>query len=157
VTINPELADIVPWKNRQLATEKLSRASSMALLFTGIGITLIIFLFLVFQFILTNTLSRNLQKVREETDQATNTLILGAYQALQSDSIKHMVRIQEMLDELGKIDGTLVKYQVENGQVLWEVLMPQTYVNTPSGTIKGEVVVTNTKEPDGRVRVRGTR
>lgn len=157
VTINPELADIVPWKNRQLNTEKLSRAAAMSLLYTGIGITLLILLFLVFQFILTNTMSRNLAQVRAQTDQATNTLILGAYQALQSDSIKHMVRVQEMLDELGKVDGTLVKYETAGSSATWEVLVPPQYVNAPNGTIKGEVVVTNTKEADGRVRVRGSK
>lgn len=153
VTINPELADIVPWKNRMLRTEKLSRASAMALLYVGIGVCLIIFLFLIFQFILTNTVVRDLDKAKQETQRASQELMVNAYNALQSDSIKHMVRIHEMLSELEKIDGTLVKYNVEKGKVTWDVLVPPAY-GQGVGTIKGQVQPG--LEPDGRVRIRGT-
>ncbi len=152
VTINPEFADVIPWRNRQLYTEKLSRAASMALLYVGIGINLLILLFLVFQFILTNTLARDLAKVQAETQRASQALMVSAYDALQSDSIKHMVRIQEMLDELGKIDGTLVKYQVEGKSLTWEVLVPPAY-GQGVGTIQGQVMPG--LEPDGRVRLKG--
>ena len=152
VTINPELADVVPWKNRMLRTEKLSRAASMLLLYVGIAISIILFLFLVFQFILTNTMSRDLEKVKTETERASQQLMVSAYDALQSAAIKHMVRIQEMLDELAKVDGTLVKYNVEGGQVTWEVLIPPAFVQSlPS--IKGQVQPGS--EPDGRVRMKG--
>ena len=79
--------------------------------------------------------------------------MVNAYNALQSDSIKHMVRIHEMLAELEKIDGTLVKYNVENGKVTWEVLVPPAY-GQGVGTIKGQVQPG--LEPDGRVRIRGS-
>jgi len=153
VTINPELAEVVPWKNRMLRTEKLSRAASMALLYVGIGINLIIFLFLIFQFILTNTVVSDLDEVKKQTEKASQDLMLGAYNALQSDSIKHMVRIQEMLAELQKIDGTLVKYNVEGPQLNWEVLVPPAY-GQGVGTIKGQVQPG--LEKDGRVRIKGT-
>jgi len=153
VTINPELADIVPWKNRMLYTEKLSRAASMLLLYIGVGATLLIFLFLIFQFILTNTMSRDLAKVKTETERASQQLMVNAYNALQSDAIKHMVRIQEILDELEKIDGTLVKYNVEGGTATWEVLLPPAY-GQGVGTIKGQVKPGI--EADGRVRMTGT-
>ena len=39
----------------------------MALLYVGIGVCLVIFLFLIFQFILTNTVVRDLDKVKQET------------------------------------------------------------------------------------------
>jgi len=152
VTINPELADVVPWKNRMLRTEQLSRAAAMLLLYIGVGATLLIFLFLIFQFILTNTMSRDLAKVKAETERASQQLMVNAYNALQSDSIKHMVRIQEMLDELEKIDGTLVKYNVEGGSVTWEVLLPPAY-GQGVGTIKGQVKPG--LEKDGRVRMTG--
>lgn len=152
VTINPELADIIPWKNRMLRTEKLSRAASMLLLLVGIGINLLIFLFLIFQFILTNTTISALDKVKADSNLASQQLMVNAYNALQSDSIKHMVRIQEMLDELAKIDGTLVKYDVVGKDVTWEVLVPPAY-GQGVGSIKGEV------QPgigaDGRVRIKG--
>lgn len=154
VTINPELAEVVPWRNRQLNTEKLSRAASMTLLYVGVGVNLLILLFLIFQFILTNTLSRNLAKVKTETERASQTLMISAYDALQSDSIRHMVRIQEMLDELAKIDGTLVKYQVEGKTLTWEVLVPPAYgqgVGTIVGTVKPGL------EVDGRVRLQGNK
>lgn len=153
VTINPDLADIVPWKNRMLRTEKLSRAASMSLLYVGVGITLILFLFLIFQFIITNTMGRDLDKVKLQTQQASQKLMIDAYNALQSDSIKHMVRIQEMLDELAKIDGTLVKYNVEGGAASWEVLLPPAY-GQGVGSIKGQVQPG--LEADGRVRMKGT-
>lgn len=153
VTINPELADIVPWKNRMLRTEKLSRASAMALLYVGIGVCLVIFLFLIFQFILTNTVVRDLDKAKQETQRASQELMVNAYNALQSDSIKHMVRIHEMLAELEKIDGTLVKYNVEKGKVTWDVLVPPAY-GQGVGSIKGQVQPG--LEPDGRVRIRGS-
>lgn len=152
-TINPELADVVPWRNRMLRTEKLSRAASMLLLYIGLGTNLLIFLFLVFQFILTNTVVRDLDKAKADTQMASQQLMVNAYNALQSESIKHMVRIQEMLDELEKIDGTLVKYKVEGGRVQWEVLVPPAY-GQGVGTIKGQVQPG--LEADGRVRIRGT-
>lgn len=154
VTINPELADIVPWKNQMLRTEKLSRAAAMALLYVGIGINLILFLFLAFQFIVTNTMSRDLAKVHSETERASQKLMIDSYNALQSDSIKHMVRIQEMLDELAKVDGTLVKYDVQGGNLAWEVILPPAY-GQGVGTIQGQVQPG--LEPDGRVRMKGTR
>lgn len=159
VTINPDLADIVPWKNRQLRTEKLSRAAAMALLYVGIGVNLLILLFLIFQFILTNTVVHDLDKAKADTQLASSTLMKQAYNALQSDSIKHMVRIQEMLDELEKMDGTLVKYNVENGQVSWIILIPPAYAATMvdpkyQGTIKGGQVQPGI-ESDGRVRITG--
>ena len=153
VTINPELAEVVPWKSRMLRTEKLSRAAAMSLLFVGIGINLLIFLFLIFQFILTNTVVNDLDKVKADTQKASQDLMLGAYDALQSDSIKHLVRIQEMLGELQKINGTLVKYNVEGGKLNWEVLLPPAY-GQGVGTIKGQVQPG--LEKDGRVRLKGT-
>jgi hypothetical protein len=125
----------------------------MLLLYIGIGINLILFLFLVFQFILTNTMNRDLDKVRLETESASQKLMIQAYNALQSDSIKHMVRIQEMLDELSKVDGTLVKYNVEGKAVTWEVLVPPAY-GQGVGTIQGQVQPG--LETDGRVRIKGT-
>lgn len=154
VTINPDLADIVPWKNRQLRTEKLSRAASMTLLYVGIALNLLIFLFLIFQFILSNTVIHDLDKAKQDTQIASQQLMVNAYNALQSESIKHMVRIQELLDELAKIDGTLVKYNVEGGKVTWEVLVPPAY-GQGVGTVQGQVQPG--LEPDGRVRIKGTK
>lgn len=125
----------------------------MSLLYVGIAINLVMFLFLIFQFILTNTVVHDLDEVKAKTDKASQDLMIGAYNALQSESIKHMVRIQEMLAELQKIDGTLVKYSVDGGKVSWEVLVPPAY-GQGVGTIKGQVQPG--LEKDGRVRIKGT-
>lgn len=152
VTINPEIAQPVPWKNRMLKTEKLSRATARMFLIVGILINIIILSFLVFQYILTNTVERDLAQVKSETERTSQNLMIEAYNALQSDSIKHMVRIQELLDELKTIDGTLVKYEVNGKKVTWEVLVPQAY-GRGVGTIRGEAQ--KGIEKDGRVRIRG--
>src|SRR5688572_14545100 len=68
VTINADAAEPIPWKNRFLRTELLSRAAARMLLVVGIAINLLIFAFLVFQFIFTNTIERNLNKVKKQTD-----------------------------------------------------------------------------------------
>lgn len=154
VTINPEMADPVPWKNRALMTEKLSRATARTLLLIGIFANLLVVSFLIFQFALTNTVKRDLDKVKMETERASQQLMNEAYNALQSDSIKHMVRIQELLDELRTIDGTLIKYEVVGKKLNWEVLVPPAY-EQGVGSIKGKVQLGI--EKDGRVRLKGTK
>jgi hypothetical protein len=154
VTVNPEMANKVPWKNRALHTEKLSRGAARMLLIVGIVINLLILSFLVFQYVLANTVERDLDKVKVATDRASQDLMLEAYNALQSDSIKHMVRIQELLDELRTIDGTLVKYEVEGKNRKWEVLVPQAY-GQGVGSVTGQVQPG--LEKDGRVRIKGTK
>ena len=154
VTINADMAEKVRWKNRSLMTEKLARATARTLLMVGIMVTLVISSFLVFQYVLTNTVQRDLAKVKAETERVSQNLMLEAYNALQSDSIKHMVRIQELLDELRTVDGTLVKYEVQGKKRSWEVLVPPAY-GQGVGSIKGQVQPGI--EKDGRVRITGTR
>lgn len=154
VTVNPEMADQVPWKNRAIMTEKLSRASARMLLIVGILLNLVIFAFLVGQYVLTNTVQRDLAKVKTESQRVSQQLMIEAYNALKSDSIKHMVRIQELLDELRKIDGTLVKYEVQGSKVHWEALVPQGF-SGGVGSVKGKVQPGI--EEDGRIRIIGTK
>jgi len=154
VTINPEMADVVPWHNRTLKTEKLSRAAARSLLMVGIVINVVIFAFLVFQYILVNTVKRDLNNAKTETQRASQQLMVNAYNALQSDTIKHMVRIQELLDELQKINGTLVKYEVNGNKVSWEALVPPAFQDK---TIAGARVDSIKIESDGRVRVKGNK
>ncbi|MEM9468897.1 MAG: hypothetical protein AAF988_01925 [Pseudomonadota bacterium] len=154
VTVNPEVADITPWKNKMLNTEKLSRATAKTLLLTGILLALVIFVFLVFQYLLTNFVQRDLAKVEQETQRTSQQLMMKAFDALQSDTIKHMVRVQELLDELKKIDGTLVKYKVDGSKVTWEALVPQGLEK--SGAMRGTTVL-GLEEGDKRIRVQGTR
>lgn len=154
VTINPDVSEQVRWINRMLKTEKLSRATSRTLLHVGIFFNVLIFSFLVFQFFLTNTVERDLRKVKDDTNRVSQQLMVQAYNALQSDSIKHMVRVQEILDDLREIDGTLVKYEVKGKSLRWEAVVPQPY-GKGVGSLKN--VRPGQLEKDGRVRIIGTK
>lgn len=154
VTINSDMADKVPWLNRSLMTEKLARASAKVLLLSGLLAIFITASFLIFQYFLTNMVNRDLAKVRADTDRASQSLMVEAFNALQSDAIKHMIRVQQLLDELRKIDGTLVKYEVTGKKLTWEVLVPQAY-GQGIGSVQGKPLPGI--EPDGRVRIQGVR
>jgi hypothetical protein len=154
VTVNPEVAEIVPWRNRALRTEKLSRAAANTLLYAGLLINVVAILFLIFQYVLTGMTQRDLLSVKQASDRAAEELMVNAYNALQSDTIKHMVRIQELLDALQQIDGTLVKYEVNKGKVEWQALVPPSFKEC-AGDLKGCEVVG--LEKDGRVRIKGKR
>lgn len=154
VTINTETAQPVSWRNRQLNSERLARSGAKLLLLIGIGLNLLIFSILAFQFILANTLERDLSVAREETERASSQLMISAYDALQSDVIRHFVRVQQLLDELGPINGTLVKYDVNGQTVVWEAYVPQAY-GRGVGTVQGEVLPGIA--PDGRVKIRGNK
>ncbi len=156
VTINPEVADIVPWRNRMLNTEKLSRATARMLVLSGVFVGLVAVLVLVFNYIAINMIQSDLAKVKMETEKASSDLMMKAYNAMQSDTIKHMVRIQEILDGLAKLDGTLVRYQIKDGSVEWIALVPPAYVQAVVQKFKARVDETK-KEKDGRIRVMGTR
>jgi hypothetical protein len=155
VTLNPDVAQIVPWKNRQLKSELLGRAMARTLLFIGLGINFLAILILIFQVLATNFIRRDLASVHRQTEEASNQLVMDAYKALQSDAIRHMVRIQELLDALTKIDGTLVKYEVDKGKVNWEALVPASF-GSCTGDLAGCKVQPGL-EPDGRVRIKGTK
>lgn len=150
VTINAEVADLVPWQNRNLKSEKLARATARTLTFIGIAITLAAVGMIFFQYIYLNVVRANLNEVRMKTDQASMKLIEQGYAALQSDTIRHMVRIQEILDDLAKVDGTLVRYEVTGNSVEWEALIPQAFAKN-FGTPQEKL------EKDGRVRVTANR
>lgn len=149
VTINPEVADIVPWRNKALKTEKLARATARMLLLSGMLVALIATAILMLNFISVNLIQRNLEKVKVQSEAASNELMLKAHNAMQSDTIKHMVRIQELLDSLAAKDGTLVRYEVKGGKVEWEALIPPAFAadfGQPLGL-----------EKDGRVRVKSNK
>ena len=150
VTINPEVADIVPWRNRNLKTEKLARATARMLVFSGFIVVMLALSVLIFNYISINMTERNLQKVKMETDAAAMSLMMNAANVMQSDTIKHMVRIQDLLDTLAKVEGTLVRYEVKAGAVEWEALLPLAYA-TEFGTPAKQL------EKDGRVRVKNNR
>lgn len=153
VTINAEVANPVAWKNRALRSEQLSRATARMLLIAGLFVTLTAVTILLSQYWMMFFINRDLGQVRSQTQQAVDDLMMNAASTMQSDTAKHMVRIQELLDSLAKIDGTLLKYEVKGGKVEWEALVPQAYsggVGSIQGTVSPEMV-------EGRVKLTGTR
>ena len=66
---------------------------------------------------------------------------------MQSDTVRHMVRIQQILDTISKSNGYLVKYQVTGNRTEWEAFVPQ-------GLVK--IAIENTQYKDvstGRLRI----
>ena len=155
VTINPEVADLVPWKNMALRTEKLSRATARMLIMTGLFLNLFIFMILAFQLFMTHYVKRDLSAVQMETETAVGDLMQRAAETMRNNSVQHMVNIQQLLDALVKIDGTLVRYEIKSGgRAEWEALVPQAYSDGVAG-INGRVQPE--MEADGRVRIKGTK
>jgi hypothetical protein len=149
VTISPDQADIVPWRSRQLNTEKLTRAMLRTLIFTGLAVFLLSALTLASAFMAVNMIKRDMSTVKTRTDEAAMDMMIKASNIMQSDTIKHMVRIQELLDSLANVDGTLVKYEVEGNKTEWQALIPPAFAQDfgkPVGLAK-----------DGRARVSGTK
>lgn len=152
IAINPTVAQIVPWRARAMRTEKLSRAATRMLLMAGIGINIVLMLILFVLYLSTTLVDRNLNDVRKQTEVASTELMQNAYQALQSQTARHFVRIQQLLQELQTIDGTLVLYSVKSGQLEWEALVPASY-GGGIGSVVGQVQPGI--EKDGRVRIKG--
>lgn len=152
VTINPQVADIVPWKNKNLKTEQLSRATARMLVFTGLIINFLAIAILFYNYIAINMIERNLNEVKSATQRASNDLMVNAFNAMQSDTIRHMVRIQELLDQLATVDGTLVRYEVNGRKVEWEALVPEAFASN-----FGKPVGIDEEDPRNRIRVSGTK
>jgi hypothetical protein len=101
-----------------------------------------------------NFLDRNLEKVKEQTEQASLKLLSDAKDLSKNDVLDYTIRIQQLLDDLTKIDGTLVRFEVSKGKMEWEALVPAAYstgIMSVRGKAQPEI------EKDGRVRVKGTR
>ena len=148
VTIKPEMADIVPWRNRNLKTEKLSRATVMGLLYTALVICFTCFAIVAFSFFSINTMKRDLVRVKQETERASTDLMLKAADIMKSETIKHLVGVQDILDHLARVDGTLVRYEIKKGKLEWEALIPQAFAKEFP---KAKVLEL---EADGRVRIK---
>ncbi len=148
VTINPEIADVIPWRSRMLRSEKLARATARMLLFTGMCVSLIAVLVLVFNYLALNMLDRNLAEAKLKSDTAAKNLMVEARNAMHSDIVKNMACIQQILDGLSQVDGTLVRYEVEkNKAAKWEALVPDAFAAQFGRALR--------QEQDGRVRVQG--
>jgi hypothetical protein len=149
VTINPEVAKAVPWRNRALRQEMLSRLTVKLLLMSGIGVTLISLLILVGAYMLATLTAPRLDKARQVTVDATNQLMSDAINAQQNNVSKHMSRIIELFNTIGGFGGVLVKYEVKaDGSMEWQALIP-------SAVQPGQLQATAMGAEDGRIRIKG--
>ena len=154
ITINPQIANIVPWKNMQLRSEQLARGTARMLVISGILVNLVLIGFMAVQYIMINFIDRQLENVRVESENASMQLMTKASEISQNSLLKHTVRVQQLLDDLAKIDGTLVRYEVTNGgnTLEWEALVPAAY---STGVMSVRGVAQPGIEQDGRIRIKG--
>jgi hypothetical protein len=150
VTINPEAARPVPWRNRALNQERLSRGMARILMLSGLFVTFVSLLVLMGAYTTANVLTPQLDKAKEVTTEATNKLMLDAAVALQSSADQHLARIVELINTIGSFGGVLTRYEVfPDGKVEWEALIP-------SAVAPSQLQATALGVEGGRVRIRGT-
>lgn len=155
VTINPSVAEIVPWRSRMLKTEKLSRAMARMLILTGLTVGLMATLILIVNLVSIGYVTRDLERVKSDSDTAARDLLINAANVMQSDTIKHMVRVQNLLDSLAQSNGYLVKYDVQGKKVDWEALVPQAFADKVIQENNGAQVLK--RDAGDMVRIKGTR
>lgn len=150
VTINPAVAKVVPWRNRALRQEMMSRVLAKILVLSGIGITALALLVWLGSYTMANILTPQLEQAKQTTAAATNKLMLDASVALQSNTDRHMARVIDLFNTIGSFGGVLVKYEVKpNGQVEWEALIP-------SAVAPQQLQATALGVEGGRIRIRGS-
>jgi|GEM_PF-501414 len=164
VTVNSETASIVMWHNRMLHTEKLSRALIRMLIFMGVGVNAIAALILFVSIISIAFIHGDLNKIKEDTDQAAFQLMENAAEVMQSDTIRHMARIQHLLDNISQSNGYLVRYEVSGKRTEWNAIVPTAlsdqartdtkYVDVVGSKVK-KYVPKVTKEDEDNVRLVG--
>lgn len=151
VTINPEVARPVAWKNRALHQEKLSRMTARLLLVSGLLVTLVSLFIWAGAYMLSAIISPRLDKAKAVTTEATNQLMIDAANALQSNTDKHMARVIELLNITSGFGGVLTRYEVKSGNTVeWEALVP-------SAVEPKQLQATAVGMDKGYVRVKGTR
>lgn len=155
VTVDAEKATPVPWSVRRLNQEFLSRQTIKAFFWSGMAITFIALLFWIVTFAISSMMKPDLAQAQSETRRATENLMISASQAMVSSSGEHLTRIQELLDQLGDVGGTLLKYEIDtNGKVTWEALIPPALSGNSMSQFQATTVG---RDDDGRLRIRGTR
>lgn len=152
VTINPERATPVPWQNRALMEEKLSRATVMGLFISGLAIAVIAIAIWIVTNLASLSVAPDLTKAQNDTRAATEQLMLQASKVVRNDTDRHLFRLQELLSTLQNLNGTLTKYEVKNGQVTWEALIPSAAGGANLDQLRAKPIGS---APDGRVRIQG--
>lgn len=166
VTINVDVADVVPWRNRALRTEKLSRALIRTLILSGLAVNLVAILILLINIISITFVSRDLADVKIQADKAAHELVESAANVMQSDAIRHMVRVQQLLDKVALSNGYLVRYEVAGKRTEWNAIVPTSLGDTAkadttlreiSGGRAREFAPKLVKEDESNVRLEGRR
>lgn len=153
VTISIERATPVPWQNQALQQEKLARMTVMGLFRTGLIVTVVALGFWLATHIIGMTMRPGLQAAQKETAAATEKLMLEASQVIRNDTDRHLFRIQELLDIMQNLNGTLTKYEVKSGHVIWEALIPAAAGGDNLGQLRAKAIGSS---PDGRIKIQGT-
>ena len=152
LTINADKATPVPWKNRYMQEERLSRQTVKWLFWVGACTAILCLGLWMMTHLAVAFLRPNVDILQRQTTQATEKLMLEAARLTRSDAEKHFVRIQELLNQLEGLGGTLVKYDVTDGKIVWEAIIPSASGGANLTRLKAQAVST---EPDGRVKIQG--
>lgn len=125
VTINPSKVTPILWQNIFLNREKLSRILIKSMFFLACILTLGSFVMWAGIYIVSSIMRPDLQKAREASIQAADSLMMQAINAYQNNTDKHVARIIELLNQTGSFGGILTKYEVKDGdKVEWTALIP---------------------------------
>lgn len=158
VTINDETAEIAPWVNIELKKDQLTRTVGKIMVISGAVVGILVAVYIMGMYAYANAIQPQLDKTKSETEFASMKLLDDAARSLENDTIKHIIRIQELLDTLIQIQGTLVKYEVDSsGAIVWEALVPRSFSAIDNPLLQGARTVNNQIEKDGRVRIKGNR
>jgi len=151
VTVNVETAKPVPWRNRALNQEKLSRWLVKGMFYAGAASLAFSMLVWVGAYSVANSLTPKLDAARKLTTKATDALMTDATNALLTNTDTHLARVIELLDTTGSFGGVLTRYEVKpDNSVEWTALLPSAV--QPSQLQATAVGIT----PDGRIEVKGT-
>lgn len=151
VTINPETAKQVRWRNRALYQERLARIAAKMLVLSGLAVTFVSLFVWLGAYMVVNLTTPRLEKAKQVTTDATNQLMINATAALQTNTAQHLSRIIELYNAIGGFGGVLVRYELlGDGKVEWEALIPSA---VQPGQLHAEAVGVE----GGRIRVKGTR
>ncbi len=153
ISIDETKAQVYPWKNRALNEERLSRFTAQALIVSGIFVILCALGYWAFINTMTAVIEPDLRVAKEKVQMETVKLIGEASNALQSDSRKHLTNIQQLLDALKDVGGTLTRYEVDKkGKTVWEALVPKAVNASKIGRFNA---TPQELSSDGRMRVEG--
>lgn len=156
VTINPETAKPLPWQNRNLKLERMSRHISALALMSGLVISAILLAYILFVSVTTMSLRPQLQEIKMQTKTASEKLVTDSYQAFATNTPKHFARARELHQALFDVGGQLLRYQLKaEGGVEWEALVPQAVVAAENPAFRSSKPTAEISE-DGRVRIIGT-